>query len=141
MRFLQKEWIASCALGGLVAGSFFFGREIGRDNSPDYSKESSALIFLMTHMRVVASDEADIRLAVPAGLYTYEYSLPNNSVVRKTRPASEIAGLPMKKRWALLEDHRITEFFGIMTTVPAAAGVLSKLSATSDRLTKNAWIK
>jgi hypothetical protein len=127
--------IAACAVGGLVVGSFFFGREIGRDNSPDYSKESSALIFLMTHMQIVASDKTDLRLAVPAGLYTYEYTLSNNSVTRTTRPASEIADLPLKKRWALLEDNRITAFFGIMTTVPAAAGVLSKLSATTDRLT------
>jgi hypothetical protein len=135
---LQKKLITACVLGGLIVGSFFLGREIGRDNSPDYGKESSALIFLMTHMQIVSSDKTDIRLALPAGLYTYEYTLSNNSVTRTTRPASEIADLPMKKRWALLEDNRITEFFGIMTTVPAAAGVLSKLSATTDRLSVGA---
>jgi hypothetical protein len=123
------------AAGSLIVGSFLVGREIGRHNSPDYTKESSAYIFMTTHMRVVSSDADDVRLALPAGVHTYEYTLSSNTVTRVARPAFEVTNLPIKKRWALLEDRRMAEFAGIAITLPAAHGILSKISTATQRLT------
>lgn len=86
-------------------------------------------------MRVVSSDNNDVKLAVSAGNHIYEYTLSSNSATRVGKPAFEIANVPIKKRWALLEDKRIMDFAGIAVSVPAATGALSKISAATERLT------
>lgn len=130
----RTELVVGLTAVGILAGSFFIGREIGRHNSADYGRESSALTFLMTHMQVISSDEKDVRLAVATELHTYEYSLSGDSVIRSAKPAFEVASTPIKRRWALLEDKRLMEFAGIVVTVPAATGALAKISSATSRL-------
>src|SRR5690349_9156732 len=104
----KRTKVIALGVTAVLGISFVAGREIGRYNSPNYGTEEAALIYLVTHMRIVSAGD-EVKLVVRAGPHFYEYDNASNKVVKTPRPAYELAALPIKSRWRYLEDKRLSE--------------------------------
>lgn len=125
----------------LPVACFFLGMEFGRANSPDYSTEEAAFVYLASQIVNIQNDREDTKLALYGGPKIYEYSLKKDTLEIRPTAAFTLAGQAVERRWKTLEYKRTHELIGLSAAggggVVAAAGTLrdgiGKFSMFSQR--------
>jgi len=98
---------------------FALGMVIGKANSPDYSSETSAHLYVREHAKPVKADAEDVVLEARAGTKVYTYSLKAGSLTHRI----EMGKQSIERSWKTVGYKQISEILGLPSFASSLASV------------------